>query len=172
MAATAAAVVVAGTTPPTQPRARASGSPRTAAELLVKIASAAASQPSPAVRDGEFMYIRSEVAYTTDTISGGRETSTMAKRHERQIWLPVANLCVTGLLIENGERTPLSPLPVAKGKADRSAPPQGTPPPQGAPQPQGAPHRPSAARAKDIWATRPTGYCSPCRPIRPPCSIT
>ena len=42
----------------------------------------------------------------------------MEKRHERQIWLPVANLCVPGLLKENGESTPLSPLPVAKGKAD------------------------------------------------------
>ena len=135
VAVAAATVVVAGTTPPTQPRARASGSPRTAAELLVKIASAAASQPSPAVRDGEFMYIRSEVAYTADTISGGRETSTMARRHERQIWLPVANLCVTGLLIENGERTSLSLFPVEKGKADRSAPPPGKPQPQGAPQP-------------------------------------
>ena len=47
-------------------------------------------------------------------------TSTMEKLHERQIWLPVANLCVTGLLIEHGERTPLSPFPVTSdGKIDR-----------------------------------------------------
>jgi hypothetical protein len=87
--------------------------PATAAELLAKIATAAASQPSPAVRNSEFMYIRSDVAWTIDTIANGRETSTMEKLHERQIWLPVANVCATGLLIENGSRTPLSLFPQA-----------------------------------------------------------
>ena len=37
----------------------------------------------------------------------------MEKPHERQIWLPVANICTTGLLIEDGERTPISPFPVS-----------------------------------------------------------
>jgi hypothetical protein len=94
--------------------------PTTAAKLLAKIADVAARQPSPTVRDSEFIYIRSAVAYTEDTIVNGRETSTMEKLHERQIWLPVANMCVTGLLIENGSRIPLSPFPVVNGKVDRS----------------------------------------------------
>jgi len=115
------------TTPPA--KAAVAGTPRTPAALLAKIADAAAKQPAPVVRDSQFMYIRSDVAYEVDTISNGHETSTMAKLHERQIWLPVANLCVTGLLIEDGSRTLLSPFPVVNGKVDR------TPPSAGAPQP-------------------------------------
>jgi hypothetical protein len=66
------------------------------------------------------MYIRSRVAYEVDSISNGHETVSMEKPHERQIWLPVANICATGLLIEDGERTPISPFPVTSdGKVDR-----------------------------------------------------
>jgi hypothetical protein len=36
---------------------------------------------------------------------------TMAPLHERQVWLPVANICHYGLLIENGSRTSLAPTP-------------------------------------------------------------
>jgi hypothetical protein len=51
----------------------------------------------------------------------------MEPLHERQIWLPVANICATGLLIENGQRTLISPFPVtANGTIDRH-PPKGTP---------------------------------------------
>jgi hypothetical protein len=94
--------------------------PATAAQLLAKIATAAASQPSPVVRNSEFMYIRSDVAWPVDTIVNGHETSTMEKLHKRQIWLPVANVCATGLLIESGSRTPLSVFPVVGNKVDRS----------------------------------------------------
>lgn len=87
--------------------------PATAAQLLAKIATAAASQPSPAVRNGKFMYIRSDVAWEIDKIVNGRETSTMEKLHKRQIWLPVANVCATGLLIESGSHTPLPGPPQA-----------------------------------------------------------
>ena len=111
------------TAQPAQPAA-----PATAAQLLAKIAAAAARQPAPVVRDSDFTYIRSEVAYEVDSISNGHETSSMEKLHERQIWLPVANMCATGLLIEQGERTPISPFPVANGKVDRD-PPKGTPMP-------------------------------------------
>jgi len=52
----------------------------------------------------------------------------MENLHERRIWLPVANVCATGLLIEQGERTPISPFPVVNGKVDRD-PPKGTPMP-------------------------------------------
>jgi hypothetical protein len=97
------------------PSARA-GTPATAAELLAKIATAAASQTSPVVRNNEFTYIRSDVAWSVDTIVNGHETSAMEKLHERQIWLPVANVCATGLLIEYGSRTPLSmPQPSKNG---------------------------------------------------------
>jgi hypothetical protein len=118
----------AHTKPAAQPSAKASATPVTTAGLLAKIANAAASQPSPVVRDSEFVYIRSEVAYADNTIVDGHETSTMEKLHERQIWLPVANLCVTGLLIENGQSDLLSPFPVVNGKVDTSPPP-GTPRP-------------------------------------------
>jgi hypothetical protein len=98
--------------------------PATAAQLLARIATAAARQPAPVVRNSDFMYIRSRVAYEVDSISNGHETITMEKPHERQIWLPVANICTTGLLIEDGERTPISPFPVTSdGKVDRH--PQG-----------------------------------------------
>jgi hypothetical protein len=131
---TAAAVAIATavavgthTSPPTQKTARPAP-PATAAQLLVKIAAAAARQPSPVVRDGDFTYIRSMVASTVDSISNGHETSYMEKLHERQIWLPVANACATGLLIESGERSPISPFPIVNGKIDRNPPP-GMPPP-------------------------------------------
>ena len=91
------------------------GPPSTAAQLLAKIATAAASQPNPVVRDSEFMYIRSEVAWQVDTIANGHEKSALQKLHKRQIWLPVANVCATGLVIENGSRTPLSVPKPSKG---------------------------------------------------------
>lgn len=135
--ATAVAVVMTagGTAPPkTAPPTTATtpgssnsstSTPRTAAQLLAKIADAVASQPAPVVKDSDFTYIRSEVAYSVDTISNGHETSTMDKLHERQIWLPVANICVTGLLIEGRERTPISPFPVSSdGKILKDSGPQ------------------------------------------------
>jgi hypothetical protein len=125
-----ATAVVAGTSAsPPAPETAQPQPPATAAQLLARIATAAARQPTPVVRDSDFMYIRSEVAYEQDSISNGHETSTIAKPHERQIWLPVANICATGLLIENGERSWLSPLPLTKdGKVVRH-PPKGTPQP-------------------------------------------
>jgi len=131
---TAAAVAIATATAvrthasPPAPEAAQPAAPATAAQLLAKIAAAAARQPAPVVRDSDFTYIRSEVAYEVDSISNGHETSSMEKLHERQIWLPVANVCATGLLIEQGEHTPISPFPVANGKVDRD-PPKGTPMP-------------------------------------------
>jgi hypothetical protein len=75
--------------------------------LLGKIADAAEQQPARQVNDNDFMYIRSEVAFTEDTIANGHETSVMEKPHERQVWLPAGSSCVAGLLIENGSSTPL-----------------------------------------------------------------
>jgi hypothetical protein len=132
---TAAAVAIATatavgthTSPPARHTAQPAqpAAPATAAQLLARIATAAARQPAPVVRDSDFTYIRSMVAYEVDSISNGHETTSMEKLHERQIWLPVANVCATGLLIEQGERTPISPFPVVNGKVDRR-PPKGTP---------------------------------------------
>jgi hypothetical protein len=88
--------------------------------LMTELRQADRSEPKPK--------LRSEVAYMNYTVSNtGQMTGTMEKLHERQIWLPVANLCVTGLLIERGERTPISSFPVTSdGKVDRH-PPKGTP---------------------------------------------
>jgi hypothetical protein len=129
--AIATAVVVGTSTSPPAPHTAQPAqpaAPATAAQLLARIATAAARQPAPVVRDSDFTYIRSMVAYEVDSISNGHETTSMEKLHERQIWLPVANVCATGLLIEQGERTPISPFPVVNGKVDRH-PPKGTPMP-------------------------------------------
>src|SRR6185437_10769066 len=96
--AIATAVVVGTSTSPPAPHTAQPAQPAvpaTAAQLLAKIATAAARQPNPVVRDSDFMYIRSMDAYTDNTIVDGHETSVMEKLHERQIWLPVANICTT-----------------------------------------------------------------------------
>lgn len=111
-----------GAAPPKTSTTLSPSTPHTAAQLLAKIADAAASQPAPVVKDSDFTYIRSMDAYTVDTVRNGHETSSMEPLHERQIWLPVADICATGLLIENGERTPISPFPVDKdGKVVRDS---------------------------------------------------
>ena len=98
-AALAAAIVVTllpGNTPGTSPAA---------ARLLAKIATAAARQPSPPVQGSQFWYIKSWVAY--QSCDGGTGRCVLEKPHERQIWQSVSNLCVTGLLREDGQDTPL-----------------------------------------------------------------
>ena len=90
------------------PGSKGNGGGSPGATLLAKFATAAERQPAPQVGDGEFMYIRSVVAFSVDSITNGHDTVTMQKPHERQVWLPVANTCVTGLIIENGARTPLT----------------------------------------------------------------
>lgn len=104
--AAAVTVVLTGQAGPVHPVSspRASGhpaAPETAAVLLVRIADAAASQPAPTVRDNQFMYIRSEIS-----------NQEGEKLHERQVWLPVANICVTGLLKDGGSSELLSPFAI------------------------------------------------------------
>ena len=99
VAATAVALALFGGQP-------APASPA-AVELLAKVANVAARQPAPAVSDSEFMYIRSEVSYAV--YENGSQTPSMEPLHERQIWLPVANVCDWGLVIEEGQRTSLAP---------------------------------------------------------------
>lgn len=78
-----------------------------AVRLLARIATAAAAQPSPPVRDSQFWYIESWVAFQVCE-GGSGSNCTVEKPHERQIWKSVSNLCVTGLLREYGQYTPLS----------------------------------------------------------------
>ena len=101
-AAVAATVILTGQNMPARPTTTPTPTaPETAAVLLARIADAAASQPAPTVRDNQFMYIRSE-----ESDQAGQ------KPYERQVWLPVANICVTGLLKEGGSTELLSPFPV------------------------------------------------------------
>jgi hypothetical protein len=91
-----------------------SGASPAATQLLAKIATTAAAQPSPPVRDTQFWYIKSWVSNQVCTVtpSGtakpGGEKCAMDKPHERQIWQSVSNLCITGLLRENGQNIPLA----------------------------------------------------------------
>jgi hypothetical protein len=94
------------------------GASPAAARLLAKIATTAARQPSPPVRDSQFWYIKSWVAYQGCMVqaqpssatgsSGTKMKCVLEKPHQRQIWLSVSNLCVTGLLREDGQHTPLA----------------------------------------------------------------
>jgi hypothetical protein len=102
-AATAAGLVAAGLT--LLPGNTPGGSPA-ATQLLAKIATAAARQPSPPVRDSQFWYIKSWVAYQACN-GGSGNNCVLQKPHERQIWQSVSNQCVTGLLREDGQDTPL-----------------------------------------------------------------
>lgn len=114
-AATAAACAVvlallSGNTPGASPAA---------VRLLARIATAAAAQPSPPVRDSQFWYIRSWVSYQ-DCLEPANKC-TMEKPYERQVWESVSNLCVTGLLREYGSDTPLAYGPTTSS----TAPPPG-----------------------------------------------
>jgi hypothetical protein len=98
VAAAIALTVLPGTT---------SGASPAAARLLAEIATAAAAQPSPHVRAGQFWYIQSWVSYQ-DCNGGSGNNCTMEKPHERQLWQSVSNQCVTGLLREGRQDTPLA----------------------------------------------------------------
>jgi hypothetical protein len=106
------------------------GASPAAVRLLARIATAAAAQPSPPVRNSQFWYIESWVSYQ---VCGGESGSncTMEKPHERQIWLSVSNLCVTGLLREYGQYTPLQYESAGTGS---TAPPGHTATGPGCPQ--------------------------------------
>jgi hypothetical protein len=103
-AATAAAVAAAAITLAVLP-GNSSGASPAAAALLAKIAYAAEQQPVPRVRDSQFSYIKSWVA--SSVCNGATGKCALEKPHEGQIWQSVSNLCVTGLLREDGQDTPL-----------------------------------------------------------------
>ena len=75
---------------------------RSAARLLSRVANAAA-RFAPAVANGrQFAYVESQVSFGADGAPAPAQT------HERQIWLPVADWCAGGLLVEHGQRTRLT----------------------------------------------------------------
>ena len=100
-AATLAAVIVVALLPANTP-----GASPAAARLLAKIATAAAQQPAPQVRNSQFWYIKSRGAGMGCNAATGK--CVLDKPHERQIWQSVSNLCVTGLLRKHGHNIPLA----------------------------------------------------------------
>ena len=110
VAAALAAVIVLTFLPANTP-----GASPAAVRLLAKIATAATRQPAPQVRNSQFWYIKSWVAYQgckqvlgNNGVLGKPYDCVMEKPHERQIWQSVSNLCVTGLLREHGQNIPLA----------------------------------------------------------------
>jgi hypothetical protein len=75
-----------------------------AVQLLAKIATVVSRQPMPLVRDGQFVYIKSEVAF----INSPAPSSHLPKPHERQIWYSASNLCRDGMLREHGHNVVLN----------------------------------------------------------------
>ncbi|MFE5089090.1 CU044_5270 family protein [Streptomyces sp. NPDC056638] len=71
-----------------------------AAQLLDRIALAAAGQEQPTVRADQFVYIESKVAFAGQSAGGGEVT--MPPAHTRQVWLS-ADGSRPGLLREEGE---------------------------------------------------------------------
>lgn len=100
-AAALAAAIVLALLPQNAP-----GSSPAAARLLAKIAATAAAQPSPPVRDSQFWYIKSWVSNLVCN-GGSGNNCVLEKPQEAQIWQSVSNLCVTGLLRQNGQDSPL-----------------------------------------------------------------
>lgn len=79
----------------------------TAVELLSKIAAAAARQPEQHVTDHQFEYIASQISFSS-TEGQKPFPPTSNKTHLRQVWIPVADLCGPGLLIEYGQKESIS----------------------------------------------------------------
>ena len=104
--AAAAVAAAAAVTLALLPKSTPGASPA-AMRLLAKIATVAAALPSPHVRNNQFWYIQSWVSYQVCVGGSGGFKCTMEKPHERQIWQSVSNQCVTGLLREDGQNTPL-----------------------------------------------------------------
>jgi hypothetical protein len=71
----------------------------TAAQLLDKIAAAAAQQPRVNVRDDQYMYIASDDRWSSTTAAiGGGQRTVLEPLHKREIWLSVSDVCKPGLL--------------------------------------------------------------------------
>ncbi|MFB7590052.1 CU044_5270 family protein [Streptomyces sp. NPDC056169] len=76
-----------------------------AAVLLDRIATVAAAKPAPAVRDNQFVYVSSTVAWSSQ--SDVDPTMRLDTPHSRTVWLSVDG-SRTGLLRERGKDIPLA----------------------------------------------------------------
>jgi hypothetical protein len=92
--ATAAAVILTSPGGPVRPV-----SSKGAAQLLAKVADAAARQPAPRVRDSQYTYTETVVAYPSPAppMSGPYPRRIHLARMTSQTWAPVADVCRTGL---------------------------------------------------------------------------
>jgi hypothetical protein len=66
------------------------GTPVSAAEVLDQAARAAAAKPAPQVRDDQFVYVKSQVAFASVAAGdGGDQRAEPDQLHQREIWLSV-----------------------------------------------------------------------------------
>jgi hypothetical protein len=93
--------------------------------LLDKIAVQASHQHVPVVRDDQFWYIKSWVAWSS--CDGATGKCVLEQPHERQVWLSVSDLCKGGLLREYGSDTSLTPTGGSFGQDTTKAPAAGGP---------------------------------------------
>ena len=70
----------------------------TAAQLLGKIAAAAARQPQLNVHDDQYMYVASEDRWSSTFVTSGGDQTAVDPLHKREIWLSVSDVCKPGLL--------------------------------------------------------------------------
>lgn len=94
--------------------------------LLGQIAAVAAAKPLPAVRDNQFVYVKSEILEETDTQNSSGYHPALTSLHSRQIWNSVDD-SRPGLLRENGQDTV---LPVATATPPGVVVPTGSTPQQ------------------------------------------
>ena len=78
----------------------------TAATLLSKIAEVGAQAPGQDVTDNQFTYIETKVSTGSPYGKPAPE-----QPHLRRVWIPVADLCMPGLAIENGKTLSISDKP-------------------------------------------------------------
>ncbi|MET9652176.1 CU044_5270 family protein [Streptomyces sp. NPDC006460] len=76
-----------------------------AAVLLDRIATVAAAKPAPAVRDDQYVYIASTIAFSIQD-DGPTSPMRLDKLHKRQVWLSVDG-SRPGLLREHGQSIPV-----------------------------------------------------------------
>ena len=146
------------------------GASPAAVRLLAKIATAAARQPAPPVRNSQFWYIKSWVAYqgcNRPATTAASKPAILEKPHERQIWQSVSNLCVTGLLREYGQDTSpwrFAGQPPALPRPGRRARPHLPVPAVAAHRPArpAQPHRAADARAAAAARRKPSPPSATC----------
>jgi hypothetical protein len=113
--AVAGLTLLPGNAPPT---GSTPGASPAAAQLLAKIAAVAAAQPSPVVRDSQFVYLKTWGAGSVCTAQPAANSKAVhtavpggcvpEKPAEVQFWYPVSSLCATGAFLEDGKLTKFS----------------------------------------------------------------